>query len=214
MTQFVFGVGSGRSGTQSLARLLSSQPGSHVFHEFVPVLAWRSSVDVPRRAASVSAAAPGATVTGDVASSYLHHVPELLKHLPDMRIICLRREQRATVESFARWTRERFGPTANHWSLDRTGLRDVVPWDDCFPKYPTRDIRLAVAQYWTDYYTIAKDLARRFPASFRIFEMETSLNTRAGIAAILDWARTPECGRILDAVHCHRSKGHRWRLLG
>jgi hypothetical protein len=126
----VFGLGSGRCGTNSLQALLNAQPNSVCFHELNPSsMAWEGAeLTVLSLLRDFSAAIAGheryvtvdrkvngptlpierylnldeITVVGDVASYYLPYVRKILETKKDVRFPCLKRERGATVESFRR----------------------------------------------------------------------------------------------------------------
>ncbi len=144
----VFGLGSGRSGSQSLARLLGRQPGAFVTHEKNPHdMAWsgaeeavlanlreferalamneprfRITLEEPNRDVLDRMRAGGPVrLAGDVAFYYLPYVRTILDANPDVRFVCLRRDREATIRSYLDKTYKRrpFG------FLERVGLRRV-----------------------------------------------------------------------------------------
>lgn len=127
----VIGLGTGRSGTASLAKLLGSQQDAMCFHEMNPSCLRFSgtprpvlntidefqsilnggdpsmlTVDLSRR---VSAEAYDrlcqmrrVRLIGDVAFYYLTYVEAIAARTEDVRFICLRRDKAATVQSWMR----------------------------------------------------------------------------------------------------------------
>jgi len=126
--QIVFGLGSGRSGTASLAGLLNAQPNVVCFHEINPAaMAWESAEDtvasllrgfhdimtgaervltIDRTVHGRTAAVPrmksleAVTGMGDVAHYYLPYVEMILGRVPDARFPCLHRDREEVVQSF------------------------------------------------------------------------------------------------------------------
>lgn len=126
----VIGLGSGRSGTKSLATLLDAQQGACVFHEANPSsMAWtgtestvyslmrdfEAALTGGYRCATIDRVVPDRTgplqklrtmpevrLIGDVASYYLPYIDFILEHWPDTRFVCLRRDRSETIDSFAR----------------------------------------------------------------------------------------------------------------
>jgi len=125
----VIGLGSGRCGTASLAKLLSDQPRAHCFHEMNPscvrfagtLRPILSAVDEFQaildrgdpRMLTVDFSRPvvaGAyerlsslcevRLIGDVAFYYLTYVEAIAAHNGNVCFICLRREREKTVESW------------------------------------------------------------------------------------------------------------------
>jgi hypothetical protein len=127
----VIGLGTGRSGTASLAKLLTSQRDAMVFHEMNPscvrftgtphpILSaidefqaildggWRSwlTVDLGRPVAAQAyeqlCRMRRVRLIGDVAFYYLRYVEEIAARNRNVRFICLRRERQATIESWVK----------------------------------------------------------------------------------------------------------------
>lgn len=127
----VIGLGSGRSGTASLAGLLNAQRHALCFHEMNPAAVRFAgtprpfintvdefqaildggdpamlTVDLSR---AVSAQAydalcrmRGVRLIGDVAFYYLTYVEAIARHNPNVRFICLRRDREKTIASWLR----------------------------------------------------------------------------------------------------------------
>ncbi|MCF1709747.1 hypothetical protein L0V05_13075 [Tabrizicola sp. J26] len=126
----VFGLGSGRCGTKSLAALLNAQPGTVCFHEANPsAMAWagaedtvfsllrdfRAILDDDERAITVDRASPDRTeplkrlhalprveVIGDVGIYYLPYVTQILSRFPEARFPCLQRDRTEVIKSYVR----------------------------------------------------------------------------------------------------------------
>lgn len=124
----VFGLGSGRSGTASLAGLLNAQPDMVCFHEANPAaMAWEGAEDTvisqlrdyrailhgETRALTVDLTSPHRTAPvarlkalrqiagiGDVAHYYLPYVETILAHAPQARFPCILRDREEMVQSF------------------------------------------------------------------------------------------------------------------
>ena len=137
----VIGLGTGRSGTASLAKLLNAQHDALCFHEMNPssvrfagtprpilnaideyqrILDGGDSsmvtVDLSRR---VSAEAYDSLrrmkrvkLIGDIALYYLTYVEAIARHNPNVRFICLRRDVDSTVQSWMKKTQIRRWPSA------------------------------------------------------------------------------------------------------
>ncbi len=97
--RIVLGMGSGRCGTLSLARLLSRQPGVMFSHEDPPLLPWQREPGdrVIRERFARWRRSRQAAIVGDVASFYLPYVEEAIAVEPAIRIICLRRPREEVV---------------------------------------------------------------------------------------------------------------------
>ncbi|MGN6546966.1 MAG: hypothetical protein ACTHK7_18065 [Aureliella sp.] len=126
--RFVFGIGTGRCGTLSLARLLNSQVDVKVTHEMRPLLDWDAPHDEQRRIARARlerlARESDAGLVGDVASFYLPYLPYLLEASEDIRVVCLRRPRHEVIASFIAWLERTESLPVNHW-LERPWKRGM-----------------------------------------------------------------------------------------
>lgn len=182
----MFGLGTGRCGTKSLAALLSWQDDADVQHErFESAIAWAKSEDQVHAFLDACAARPDRALVGDVAFYYLPYIEMILARRPDARFIALQRRRATTIDSYMQWTEGR-----NHW-MKHNGTRwRHDEWDKCYPKYRARTKAGALRRYWDDYYRTFEQLRRRYPNNLRRFRVE-SLNTEAGQRAILDFVGIP-----------------------
>ena len=150
----VIGIGSGRCGTLSLAKLLDNQKNVHVTHERRPLLPWQTAdrkTLVAERIASLQR--NKSSLIGDVASFYLPYVEELIAQVPDVRIVALKRDCDEVVRSFCSWSDEAHSVPADHWSEQPAdGLYHDPIWSTIFPKYPTDSREEGIRRYWHDYY--------------------------------------------------------------
>ncbi len=125
----VIGLGSGRSGTASLASLIDRQPGGLCFHEMNPscsvfsgnpqtavntVSELRRILDGGDRARlSIDYSRPMSVQTydrlqgmervdllGDIAYYYLNYVDDILQAVPSVRFVCIKRDREQTVASW------------------------------------------------------------------------------------------------------------------
>lgn len=179
-TPIVIGLGTGRCGTVSLAKLLSLQIDTNATHENI-LLPWKQDIkkfDVAWRA--LRNRGFFYQYTCDVAFYWLPYVEMMLKKRPDAKFVCLKRCKSLVVESYDQKTLGR-----NHWSLvpNPDSEREDPVWGPCFPKYDLNK-REGIARYWDDYYAQADRLAAKYPENFRIFPTE-ALNDRREVFHIL-----------------------------
>lgn len=142
----VFGLGSGRSGTASLAGLLNRQKHAVCFHELNPVAIRhrgtvqpilntvnefgailrggdrsRLSMDLTRTVNQKPLGALQSSseieILADVAHYYLEYVPEIVDIHSNVRFICLKRDRSETVQSWMRKT------TIHRWPSKRIADR-------------------------------------------------------------------------------------------
>ena len=188
--RLVLGIGSGRCGTQSLARLLDQQPAASVTHEITPVLSWKDPQAKGRIAERLTALrfnGRNHEISGDIAHYYLNYVNAALELDPKLRVICLKRPREEVIESYYRWVTERFGPGVNHWKRPGSKWKSSAIWSKCFPKYATDDMREAIGLYWDEYYQSVDALLINHPDRLRMFDMRTSLNTEQGQRELLSF---------------------------
>ena len=162
MTQHIIGLGTGRCGTRSLAKLLGLQPGVYATHEAAPVLRWYDEID-PGRHIRVSHS--DAEIIADVGFYYLPHVERIRQEFSGVRFICLQRDRDETVDSFCRQL-----PRSKDWFHDAGS-----PWSVSFPTIRVNSFRDQAAAYWDGYYALADQLEQSGD-DFRIFPTEALTN--------------------------------------
>ena len=205
----ILGVGTGFCGSRSLARVLNQQPAFQVSVNDARLLPWKRPAGVavlPERLARWRKQRDG-QVLGDVGSSYLPYVEELVALEPAVRIVCLKRPREEVVTAFCQWLDDRYPLQINHWAEKPAAEWHHDPlWTRCYPQYDTPDREEGLRRYWTEYYGRAEELAKRFPQNFRIFDMLQALNTEAGQREVLAFVGVPPEKQVL-AVGAHVRPG-------
>lgn len=181
MNRMIFGLGTGRCGTDSLTALLNEQPATCARHESI-VSPWVPDANKMKSMLDIMHKYPE-EVAAEIAFYYLPYVPFLMGTYPDTKFICLKRDKEATIASYDRQTS--FNPknglaernhwtarNSNHWS-DKWRLDPI--WDPCYPKYDLPRLE-SIAQYWEDYYIQAEKYVEKYPSNFIIIKMEKILN--------------------------------------
>jgi len=144
--RIVIGLGSGRSGTASLASLIDRQPGGLCFHEMKPACAVfhgnpqphlntvaefrRILAGGPRELLSIDYSRPASvdtyrrlqdmpdvTLIGDIAYYYLNYVDDILRAEPGCKFVCTRRDRAQTVASWLKKSAINRWPSL--WVADR-----------------------------------------------------------------------------------------------
>jgi hypothetical protein len=188
MSRIVLGIGTGRCGTASLAALLNGQEDSSVSHEVRPLLPWNTddrSTLVVQRINNFLRRRKSAV--GDVASSYLPYIETFIAQVPEIRIVCMRRDRSEVIASFRRLMDRKFHGNVDHWSqtLQPGWFRDPT-WSAVHPRFDAVDLEDALGKYW-DYYNSEVDrLCGQYPDRMRTFSVDT-LNTNEGQSRILDF---------------------------
>lgn len=169
----VFGIGTGRCGTESLATLLNQQKRSRVTHErYRWRLAWEhseSQVDsILNKEPAKSERA--SDLYGDVAYSWLPYIDLIMRFNPEAKVICLKRDKDATVNS---WLKTPY----NHWQKHDGNEYSFGHWSRCFPKFDSCFSRKqAIEFYWELYYAKAAGYQEKYPQNFKIFSIEALNN--------------------------------------
>jgi len=130
----IIGLGTGRSGTTSLAHFLGKQDNSFVFHEMNPSAMRFSGTKAPvlntiREFDAILAGGDSSLLTldlsrpptvqayerlcemkqinmlGDIAFYYLSYVEDILEITEDVRFVCMKRNKTATVKSWLKKTK-------------------------------------------------------------------------------------------------------------
>lgn len=187
--QMVVGIGTGRCGTVSLHALLNRQPGVHITHEQLPLLPWNSAPNILEKKLAQILKRRTAIV-GDIATSWLPYVRDVLSKEPSAKFVCLQRDRNATVQSFVVKMKGR----KNHWLLhDGKSWKKDRRWDPCFPKYDTPELALAIGWYWDDYYRQVDLLCAEFPDNVRKWQTEQALDSPQGVKELLSFIGVREC---------------------
>ena len=190
--KLIFGLGSGRCGTHSLADLLNSQKDSQITHEMgdQPVLTWEfdeKTLDYYLNKIT----SRNSFFAGDVAFYLLPYVETIIKKYPESRFVCLMRDKEETVCSYEKKTIGR-----NHWQTHRGEFYQLCPWDKCYPKYECKNKRTALELYYDDYYSFVDSLVKKYPSNVSLFPMD-SLNDEKEVKSILKFIDVPEKDAII-----------------
>lgn len=142
----VIGLGTGRSGTASLAALIDRQPGGICFHEMNPAGAIfsgnsqahlntlsefsalveggdrsRLSIDYSRPSSVATYQQlqdmPQLNLIGDIAYYYLNYVEDILASAPSCVFVCIRRDRAQTIASWLK--KSAIGRWRSLWLADR-----------------------------------------------------------------------------------------------
>lgn len=194
--RLVIGLGPGRCGLHSLGLLLQSQQGAFARclstgSDCRPLL-WspteaRSGVirrrlddlrQMLRRDASVR-------VVADIHYAWLPYARKVAESVPAARIIAMKRDIHAVVDSWFQWTEAGsarslpggFVPVhinaKHHWQWHDQTSFDFDEWDLTMPKFDdAADKRTAIETYVRHYYDECDRLARDFPDTIRIYECD------------------------------------------
>jgi len=145
-------------------------------------LPWEVDTDRFEAVAAAIESYPGRLV-GDVGFYYLPYVEMLIDRFSNVRFVCLKRGRSQVVRSYMAKTGRR-----NPWSDEshREG-HATGDWWQCYPQYALPK-EAALNRYYTHYYRRASGLRRRYPDRFKIWRVDSALNTQAGQIDVLQHA--------------------------
>ena len=203
--RLVLGLGTGRSGSTTLANILGAQSNCYFSHEYPPMLYWRDDPASPEfhigRFRLLLELFP---IAGDVSHWWLPYFRLMRTNFPDLRAVVLRRDREETIESFLRVKGDGKKGAINHWVRHDGRFWRKNSWDDCYPKYPVETLREAVACYWDAYYQQSQQLQREFPEQLRIFDL-AALSDIDGQREVLGFCGIEDCQLVVGE---HANRGH------
>jgi hypothetical protein len=182
MNRMILGIGTARSGTMSLARLLQAQ-GLDVGHEDTTSVPW----DVSRKPARFGRLKRELeSRDGEVACWLTQAAPRLLEEFSHAKVIALHRPKDDTVQSLL----------AHMAGLRIRSDRPFGPM--VFPTYTDRDLKAGWEAYWHDYQQAVNHLTEKWPERvlrIRTYRLEDgpTQNQIADFLSIPDWQHVDEC---------------------
>jgi hypothetical protein len=114
----ILGIGTGRCGLGSLAKILNQQPDAVCSFNEPPLLPWRhdDGARVIRGRFARFQLHAKARLLGDCASFYLPYLEDAIAAEPDIRIVRLRRPREEVVADFCQWLDQTMPLPTNHWA--------------------------------------------------------------------------------------------------
>ncbi len=189
----IIGLGTGRCGSVSLSKILSSQDDSYFTHEF-GVVPKRWERVTPFEEEFAKHIQSGKSFFGDIASYNLELTKHYLKSGVNLRAIILKRNRDEVIRSFIAKANGR-----NHWMKHDGQWWSHDHWDKCFPKFDAGSIGEAIGLYYDHYYVECEKMDQS-----KCFWVETpELNNEERIKELLAW-----CGFENQTVQMfHSNKG-------
>lgn len=199
--QFILGLGSGRCGTGTLAKLLDKQKGIFCCHEgeFCPwerdiIAFYQSILNLTQREET------NELRIGNVAFYWKNYLSEIFRDLVNPKVIVLKRAKEKVVESFSSMYRDK-----NHWStLGGRNWDGRDPQDSAltlmFPKYDLSK-KDAIAQYWEEYYNdgAIDYYLDKFPQNIMLIRSEDLWAGEDAQKRIFEFLDIPEEDMVFDA---------------
>jgi hypothetical protein len=154
--RFIFGLGTGRCGSMTLANLLSLQDDCLVSHEVggMPYLPWhieQNSLNNYLKKISFRRE----NIVGDVAFYTLPYAKIILEKYPDTKFVVLQRDREETINSYMKKTEGR-----NHWMSHDGAQWRLDVWDKCYPKFDISTKKEALGKYYDSYYASCSDIPK------------------------------------------------------
>jgi hypothetical protein len=179
MKKVIFGLGTGRCGTMSLANLLNFQEDCLMTHELggLPWLPWEIS-EKDFQYFFTRVLNRRQTFVGDVSLYSLPYWRKILEYNPESKFIIIKRDKSATIESYIKKT-EGQNPFMKH---DGTKWRHYE-WDRCYPKMNCKSKEEAISLYYDYYY----DLCLKIPEDSAFWISTNDLNNENRCLEMLEF---------------------------
>jgi Sulfotransferase family len=197
--QIILGIGSGRSGSTTLAALFASWEDSCATHENPPLIGWTpDEAEIAFHLRRFEMLRHHYAIVADVSHWWLNALDTVIDRFPDAKIIGLHRDADACARSFMRIKGEGRN-SLNHWAPGDNGIWQPNIWDQTYPTYPVPDSAASdpdqaksvmITQYVRDYNDLMKAWAVRNPEHIVLFETE-SLSDAPVTARICELAGVP-----------------------
>ena len=189
------GIGSGRTGSTSLAAMLATIAKSCCTHENPPLISWTPEPEEIefhlRRFRMLAAYHP---LVADISHWWINVIDRCFAEFPEARVIGTFRSVESCAGSFMRIKGSGRG-SYNHWVPYDNGIWAAARWDPAYPTYPVpehaaRDPDGAklglIIRYVREYNDAMHALAQRFPAKVMLVPTE-SLDDAVVQKAIFDF---------------------------
>ena len=190
--ELVIGMGTGRSGSTSLAAQLGTIENSCSTHENPPLVFWSPTPDqVSFHLRRLAKMVRYHALVADCAHWWINLVDDLVHEFPAVKFIGLTRDKWECMVSFARVKGLGRG-TFNHWTRHPNDIWLSTVWDPTYPTFetptwaersPDRAKWEMIEQYLDLYECKMESAAARFKERFLLLEME-SLNDLATISRL------------------------------
>ena len=183
------GCGTGRCGTVSFSKLVENCMNITSTHEKHNHLPWKYDDNFFMEKYLYFLNHPQSV--GDTALYYLPYLTKFIKKIPNIKIVCLKRNKKDTIKSMEK----HIGNQKNHW-LEHNNInwnKDIF-WDQCFPKYEIQNRKKAISLYWDEYYFTINKLKNKFPKNIILISINY-LNNKKGQEKIFNFLKIPKTDR-------------------
>jgi hypothetical protein len=193
--RIVLGIGSGRSGSTSLAAMLATIGGSCCTHENPPLISWKPEPEeLELQVGRFDRLARYHPLVADVSHWWLNVIGRFFGEFPEARVVGTFRALGSCAASFMR-IKGSGRASYNHWVPYANGIWAAARWDSAYPTYPVPEHAALdpdgaklelIARYVREYNEAMHALARCFPAKIMLVATE-SLDDEAVQNAIFDF---------------------------
>lgn len=186
MEYVILGIGTGRCGTMSLAKLLNHQNYTTVKHEW-ELMPWNINPKAFTKKSKMIENVNNKYV-GEVAYYLLPYLKRFFqKYKDNLKIIALQRSREKTVQSYLDKTGRKSSRDRHHW-YNHGGKRwDKDPkWDPTYPNIGIKNKREAIEEYYDQYYNIVEQWENKYPHLIKLFPTD-NLNSSKGQSEILEF---------------------------
>lgn len=174
--KFIFGVGSGKCGTVSFAKLLELNKVAATHEKFF--MPWEYDCMAGFKGIAYLYYRE-AEYVADSAFYWINYIELIRSYVPSPKVVCLKRDRDEVVNSWMSYNDPRnywTSPSSKYWGEpeDSIDIRMMM-----FPKYdlPKKD---AIIEYWDEYYRKAEYWQSKYPEILKIYSMHDVLNTEDG----------------------------------
>ena len=177
----LIGLGTGRSGSTTLASLLADVPGACSTHENPPLIFWRPEPEqIGFHMRRFGILIKYFQLVSDCSHWWLNAAADILDLFPNARFVGLVREATACAESFMAIKKFGLG-SYNHWVPFGNDVWIPAHWDPTYPTYdmpsdsrrnPDRVKRELIMRYIQEYNLKLTELAAAFPERFLVLRTE------------------------------------------
>jgi hypothetical protein len=193
--RIALGIGSGRSGSTSLAAMLATIVGSCCTHENPPLISWTPEPEeVEFHLRRFRRLAPYHPLVADVSHWWLNVIDRFFAEFPEARVVGTYRAVESCAGSFMRIKGSGRG-SYNHWVPYGNGIWAAARWDPAYPTYPVPEHAAfdpdgakleLITRYVREYNDAMHRLAQRLPAKVMLVHTE-NLDDAAVQNAIFDF---------------------------
>lgn len=185
--------GTGRCGTSSLYKMLSSCENVSVLREQNPYMVNWYKPDETKLQNLVQwfkKKSSKGQLSGSVARYWLPHIEWIRRQIPEVKLICMHRDKKGTVESWMRWK----GGSRNRLRPGRSWKFDVFPLIDAHTNQQSYEF------YWEMY----EEWSRSIEGVYHVNMLD--LNDKLRVEHIFEYLEIPERDRVfLEKTQYNRS---------